>query len=33
MLDGFKNIIKIGSGGFGNVFVAEEELSVKNIKD
>ena len=31
MLEGFKNILPIGSGGFGNVYVAEEELSGKKV--
>lgn len=31
MLDGFKNIRQIGSGGFGNVFVAEDELSGRKV--
>ena len=30
-LEGYKNIIKLGSGGFGNVYVGEEELSEKKV--
>lgn len=31
MLDGFKNFTLLGKGGFGKVFLAEEEISGKKV--